>query len=76
MDVDEELAQQLELGKVWAQLQEEGVEAAQFLVSKEMVLMALKMELEVDVGEVMEKLDEEMLELGEVVRIDLQELMG
>ena len=76
MDVDEELAQQLELGKVWAQLQEEGVEAAQFLVSKEMVSMALKMELEVDVGEVMEKLDEEMLELGEVVRIDLQELMG
>ena len=76
VDVDEELAQQLELGKVWAQLQEEGVEEAQFLVSKEMVLMALKMELEVDVGEVMEKLDEEMLELGEVVRIDLQELMG
>ena len=76
VDVDEELAQQLELGNVWAQLQEEGVEEAQFLVSKEMVLMALKMELEVDVGEVMEKLDEEMLELGEVVRIDLQELMG
>ena len=45
-------------------------------MSKEMVLMALKMELEVDVGEVMEKLDEEMLELGEVVRIDLQDLMG
>ena len=41
VDVDEELAQQLELGQVWAQLQEEGVEEAQFLVSKEMVLMAL-----------------------------------